>query len=133
MDQSLVDSMWEYLNAGLTMDIDKIDALYDPEFENIRIDEAGLIVALTKAQFMDRFHALKAQGQHMEPVDDVEFLTTTRYGDHATIIMRRVKEGRPVLYNFVWRMDGDRPATILREFTNEKDLSYLVKLIAAAG
>lgn len=131
MDQSLVDSMREYLNAGLEMDVDKLDALYDPEFENIRIDETGLTVTLTKAQFMDRFRALKAQGRRMEPADDAEFLTTTRYGDHATIIMRRVKEGRPVLYNFVWRMDDDRPATILREFTNEKDISYLAKLVAA--
>jgi hypothetical protein len=37
-----------------------------------------------------------------------------------------------VLYAFIWRLlDGRRPTTILREFTFEQDLTYLLQLIQA--
>ncbi|MDF5751173.1 hypothetical protein [Spongiactinospora sp. TRM90649] len=52
MNQTLVDSMWTYLKAGLAMDIDALDRIYDPEFEYVRVDQAGQTITLTKDQFM---------------------------------------------------------------------------------
>ncbi|MEV6912709.1 hypothetical protein [Amycolatopsis sp. NPDC051071] len=129
MNQALVDGMWTYLKAGLAMDIDALDRLYDPGFENVRVDQAGQAITLTKDQFMDRFRALREQGRRIgESVDDVTFPATTDLGDQAAIMMRRVKDGEPVLYTFVWRMADGRPTTILRELTFDRDISYLLRL-----
>ncbi|MFI6321793.1 hypothetical protein ACIBG8_29965 [Nonomuraea sp. NPDC050556] len=130
MNQALVDAMETYLKAGLAMDVDTLDRLYDPGFENVRVDAAGLTVTLTKEQFMGRFRAMAAQGVKIgESVDDATFPATTDFGDNAAIVMRRVKDGTPVLYVFVWRMEEGRPTTILREFTLDKDISYLLKMV----
>ncbi|MEU8110577.1 hypothetical protein AB0C18_43430 [Nonomuraea muscovyensis] len=129
MNQTLVDSMWTYLKAGLAMDIDALDRLYDPEFENVRVDQAGQTITLTKDQFMARFRELREQGQRIgESVDDVTFPATTDLGDQAAIVMRRVKDGEPVLYTFIWRVQDGRPTTILREVTFDRDISYLLRL-----
>ncbi|MFC9684870.1 hypothetical protein [Streptomyces sp. NPDC056948] len=129
MNQALVDSMWTYIKAGLAMDIDALDRLYDPEFENVRVDQAGQAITLTKDQFMARFRALREQGQRIgESVDDVTFPATTDLGGQAAIVMRRVKDGEPVLYTFIWRMQDGRPTTILREVTFDRDISYLLRL-----
>ncbi|MFD7915180.1 hypothetical protein ACFV30_31420 [Streptomyces sp. NPDC059752] len=129
MNQALVDSMWTYLEAGLAMDVDALDRMYDPEFQNVRIDQAGQTITLTKDQFMARFRALREQGQKIdESVDDVTFPATTDLGDQAAIMMRRVKGGEPVLYTFIWRMADGRPTTILRELTFDRDISYLLRL-----
>ncbi|MFD4134082.1 hypothetical protein [Streptomyces goshikiensis] len=129
MNQALVDSMWTYLKAGLAMDVDALDRLYDPEFQNVRVDQAGQAITLTKDQFMARFRALSEQGQKIgESVDDVTFPATTDIGDQAAIMMRRVKDGKPVLYTFIWRMENGRPTTILRELTFDRDISYLLRL-----
>ncbi|WP_457030467.1 nuclear transport factor 2 family protein [Kitasatospora sp. P5_F3] len=134
MDQALVDRMWEYLNAGLAMDVEALDALYDPEFENVRFDGAGQVVTLVKEQFMARFRAVRAQGQVVgEALDDVTFLTTSEYGGQGTIVMRRVNEGGPVLYTFVWRREQGRWTTLVREFTFEQDLGGLLAMVRAAG
>lgn len=134
VNQSLVDRMWEYLNAGLAMDVEGLDALYDPSFENIRFDEEGQVVTLTKDQFMARFRALRDQGLKVgESLDDVRLLATSVYDGHGSIIMRRVKEGVPVLYNFVWRWQDGRWTTLLREFTFHKDITNLVKMIESEG
>ncbi|MGW5418632.1 nuclear transport factor 2 family protein [Streptomyces sp. NPDC003943] len=130
MNQSLVDRMWEYLNAGLAMDVDALDALYDPGFENIRFDEEGQVVTLTKNQFMGRFRALRDQGLKVgESLDDVSLLATSVYDGHGTIIMRRAEEGVPVLYNFVWRCQEGRWTTLLREFTFHKDITNLFRMM----
>ncbi|MFB7591868.1 hypothetical protein [Streptomyces sp. NPDC056169] len=129
MNQALVDSMWTYLKAGLATDVDALDRLYDPEFQNVRVDQAGQTITLTKDQFMDRFRALREQGQKIgESVDDVTFPATTDMGDQAAIMMRRVQDGEPVLYTFIWRMTDGRPTTILRELTFDRDISYLLRL-----
>ncbi|AYV32081.1 MULTISPECIES: DUF4440 domain-containing protein [Streptomyces] len=129
MDQALVDGMWTYLKAGLAMDVDALDRLYDPEFQNVRVDQAGRTITLTKDQFMARFRALREQGQKVgESVDDVTFPATTDLGDQAAIMMRRVQGGEPVLYTFIWRMTDGRPTTILRELTFDRDISYLLGL-----
>ncbi|WP_214327961.1 DUF4440 domain-containing protein [Nonomuraea sediminis] len=134
MNQALVDGMWTYLKAGLAMDVDTLDRLYDPEFENVRVDESGQTVSLTKAQFMARFRALREQGERVgESIDDVTFPATTDFGDHAAIVMRRVQDGTPALYTFIWRMEEGRPTTILRELTFDKDISYLVKMVQATA
>ncbi|WP_405760854.1 nuclear transport factor 2 family protein [Streptomyces sp. NBC_00045] len=133
MDQSLVERMREYLNAGLAMDVEALDALYDPDFENIRCDEAGQVVILTKGQFMARFRALREQGQRIgERVDDVRFLATTVYGGQGTIVMHRINEGVPVLYNFVWRWEDGGWTTLVREFTFDKDITPLIRMAEAA-
>ncbi|MFB6582937.1 hypothetical protein ACFCYC_36965 [Streptomyces sp. NPDC056402] len=129
MNQALVDSMQTYLKAGLAMDMDALDRLYDPEFQNVRVDQAGQAITLAKDQFMARFRALSEQGQKIgESVDDVTFPATTDMGDQAAIMMRRVKGGKPVLYTFIWRMENGRPTTILRELTFDQDISYLLRL-----
>ncbi|WP_203787677.1 DUF4440 domain-containing protein [Longispora fulva] len=130
MEQALIDAMWRYLDAGLALDIDALDALYDDDFENLRVDLSGQAVTLTKAMFLARFRAMREQGDKLEPTDDVTFPATTVFGDHASVIMRRVKDGEPVLYTFVWRLEDGRPATILREITFDKDVSYLVAMLA---
>ncbi|MCX5174849.1 hypothetical protein [Streptomyces virginiae] len=129
MNQALVDGMWTYLKAGLAMDVDALDRLYDPEFQNVRVDQAGRTITLTKDQFMARFRALREQGQKIgESVEDVTFPATTDIGDQAAIMMRRVQGGEPVLYTFIWRMADGRPTTILRELTFDRDVSYLLRL-----
>ncbi|MBT2468124.1 nuclear transport factor 2 family protein [Streptomyces sp. ISL-66] len=133
MDQSLVERMREYLNAGLAMDVEALDALYDPDFENIRCDEAGQVVTLTKGEFMARFRALRDQGQRVgETVDDVRFLATTVYGDQGSIVMHRLEDGVPARYNFVWHREGSRWATLVREFTFERDITPLIQMVQAA-
>lgn len=133
MDQSLVDRMQEYLNAGLAMDVDALDALYDPEFENVRCDEAGQVVILGKDAFMGRFRMLRELGQTVgEAIDDVRHLATTVYGPHGAIVVRRVKDGSPVLYTFVWRREDGRWTTLLREFTFDKDITPLLRAVRAA-
>ncbi|NUR72821.1 MAG: hypothetical protein HOU81_18565 [Hamadaea sp.] len=133
MYQPLIDAMRDYLDAGVTMDLDRLDARYDDEFENLRVDQAGQVVRLTKEQFMSRFVAMKAQGQAMEPADDATFPATTLFGDFGTVIMRREKNGKPTLYAFTWRMADGKPTTILREFTFDDDLTYLIQIMAAAS
>ncbi|MFE7601595.1 hypothetical protein [Streptomyces sp. NPDC057494] len=135
MDQTLVDRMRSYLDAGLAMDVEALDALYDPAFENVRCDEEGLAVTLTKDMFMSRFRALKTQGVSVgESVDDATFLTTSTYDGYGSVVMHRVKEGLPVLYTFVWRRDPQGGwGTLLREFTYEKDISHLVQIMETAG
>ncbi|MFJ3706802.1 hypothetical protein OG709_12395 [Streptomyces sp. NBC_01267] len=82
---------------------------------------------------MDRFRALRDRGRLVgEPTDDVTFVATSIYGGHASLIMRRVKEGAPVLYNFVWKLEAGRPTTMLREFTFDKDIANLVRMVQAA-
>jgi ketosteroid isomerase-like protein len=132
MHQALADAMRDYFDAGMAMDIDRLDAIYDDEFENLRVDRAGRSITLSKAQFMARFRALKARGETVgESVDDVTFPASNVFGDHALIVMRRVENDEPVQYAFVWRLADGRPATILRELTFDHDISYLLAMVAA--
>ncbi len=129
MDQRLICAMQEYFSAGGRMDVEELDRLYASDFENLRMDRDGRTIIFTKEQFMQRFRQMKAQAAVYEPSDDIAFLATTVYDDHASVAMRRVKEGRPVLYNFVWRLHAGRPVEIVREFTVEEDLSGLIALV----
>ncbi|MFJ8042601.1 hypothetical protein ACIRBX_19140 [Kitasatospora sp. NPDC096147] len=133
MDQALVDRMWQYLHAGLAMDLEALEELYDPEFENLRVDRAGLSVRLVKEQFMRRFRALRAEGRPIgDSLADVSFVATTVYPDHGSIVMRREEEdGLPVLYDFTWRREDGRWTSLLRELTVEQDLRPLLAVIAA--
>ncbi|GLW70787.1 hypothetical protein Kpho02_30860 [Kitasatospora phosalacinea] len=134
MDETLVARMREYLAAGAAMDVEALDALYDEEFENLRIDEAGQVVRLTKAHFMARFRALAAQGQAVGGgTDDIRFLATTRHGDQGTVVVYRCEQGVPARYAFVWRRVDGRWATVLQELTFERDVTYLLQLMAAAS
>lgn len=38
MNQALVDAMRTYLKAGPAMDVDALDRLCDPGFQNVRVD-----------------------------------------------------------------------------------------------
>ncbi|MGW2399522.1 hypothetical protein ACWCYY_23465 [Kitasatospora sp. NPDC001664] len=134
MDQALVDRMWRYLHAGLAMDLEALDALYDPEFENLRVDRSGLSVRLVKEQFMHRFRALRAEGRVIgDSLADVSFLATTVRADHGSIVMRREEDGVPTLYDFTWRREGGRWTTLLRELTVEQDLRPLIAVIEAGA
>ncbi|GAA2086366.1 hypothetical protein GCM10009759_07040 [Kitasatospora saccharophila] len=134
LDESLVARMREYLAAGTAMDLPALEALYDEEFENLRIDEAGQVVRLTKAHFMARFRGLAAQGQRIgEDTRDVRFLATTRHGDQGTVVMYRREQGVPARYAFVWRWADGHWTTVLREFSFERDVSGLKRMMAEAA
>ncbi len=135
LDGTLVARMREYLAAGAAMDLAALEALYDEEFENVRADEAGRVAVLTKAHFMARFRALAARGEGVADggTDDVRFLSAGRHGDQGTVVVYRCEDGVPVRYAFVWRREGGRWTTLLREFTFERDVSPLLALLAAAA
>ncbi len=133
MDENLVAGMRAYLNAGLAMDLDTLDQLYDPEFTNVRVDRAGRAVTLTKDQFMARFRSLAQAGQSIgDSIDDVTFPATSTFGDHGAIVMHRVEDGVPALATFLWRLADGQPVTILREFSYDEDLTPLLSMLAAA-
>lgn len=131
---SVVQHMRSYLAAGATLDLEAFDAFYAPEFENIRTDRLGQVVTITREQLMTRLAQLKAANQPFAAStdEDTEILGTSWFGSHCSLLMRRVKDGRPVLYNFIWRQESDGRLQIVREFTFEEDLSYLLQLIARA-
>ncbi|MFI9786308.1 nuclear transport factor 2 family protein [Kitasatospora sp. NPDC051984] len=135
MDETLVERMRAYLAAGLAMDVDALDALYDSEFENVRVDEAGRSVVLTKADFMARFRSLREQGMRVgDSIDDVRFVATSRHGDQGTVIMYRTEGGGDLArYSYVWRRENGQWTTLLREFTFERDLSGLLRMMADAA
>ncbi|WP_282204916.1 nuclear transport factor 2 family protein [Kitasatospora fiedleri] len=134
LDGTLVARMREYLAAGAATDLEALEALYDEEFENLRIDEAGQVARLTKAHFMARFRALAARGEAVGgSTEDVRFLATTRHGDQGTVVVHRCEDGVPARYTFVWRWADGRWATLLREFTFERDVTPLLRMMAAAA
>lgn len=129
MNEEIIKYMNRYFAAGLSLNLEEMDKLYDPEFENIRMDTKGNIVTITKAQFMNRFRQMKAAHIDLPPTDDVQFLGTTDYEPYCSILIRRVKEGIPLLYNFVWKIN-EGAYTLIREFTVEQDITYLLRMIA---
>src|SRR5262245_64117680 len=129
LNPHLIDAMHAYFRAGATLDLATLDRLYAPDFVNLRMDRGGRTIALTKAQFMARFGQMKVEGSTYEPSDDVEFLATDAFDGYASLLMRRVKEGAPVLYNFLWRTEQGRPTAIVRELTVEEDLAGLIALV----
>ncbi|MFJ5229054.1 nuclear transport factor 2 family protein [Kitasatospora sp. NPDC088391] len=133
MDETLVARMREYLDAGLAMDLDTLEAMYDPEFENVRTDTRGQVAVLTKAHFMARFRALQAQGTPIgEDTDDVRFLHTSLDGDRGTLVMHREQDGEAGRYLFVWRREHGRWTTLLREYTFERDVTPLLRMLAGS-
>ncbi|MFE0464522.1 DUF4440 domain-containing protein [Kitasatospora sp. NPDC058965] len=133
MDQSLITRMHEYLAAGLAMDVEALDELYDPTFENVRTDEAGQVATLAKEQFMLHFRAVRDQGKRVgDSVDDVRFLATLVHGDQGTVVVHREQHGTPVRYCFVWQRAGGRWTTLLRELSFERDITPLIAAIEAA-
>lgn len=94
------------------------------------MDREGRTIAFTKPQLMMRFRQLKAQGAGYQSSD--EFLVTDTYDDRASLLMRRIKQGKHVLYNSVWRLHEGRPTQIIREFAIEEDLSDLIMLVEGA-
>jgi hypothetical protein len=57
----------------------------------------------------------------------IKFPGTNKFGPYWSLLLKRVKDGLPVLYN-LWQKKGDT-YTIIREFTVEQGLSRLLKLI----
>ncbi|GJF31203.1 hypothetical protein KNE206_39030 [Kitasatospora sp. NE20-6] len=121
MDQQLVDRVWEYLNAGQTVDVEALDALYDPEFASVRCD-AGRVVTVTKDRCLAGFRALRAQGCTAGgTLDDVRVLAAGVHDGHGAVVVRRVRDGAAVLHTFVWRREDGRWGALLREFTFDED------------
>ncbi|BAJ26906.1 MULTISPECIES: DUF4440 domain-containing protein [Kitasatospora] len=135
MDETLTARMRAYLAAGTAMDLAALEALYDEEFENVRTDEAGQVAVLTKAHFMARFRALAEQGRSVGEggTEDVRFLSAARHGDQGTVVMYRCEDGVPARYVFVWRWSDGRWSTLVREFTFERDVTPLLRMLAAAS
>src|SRR5262249_38858873 len=129
MNQLLIDAMHRYFEAGGKMDLQMLNELYADDFQNVRLDRDGRTIAFTKPDFMMRFRQMKAQSAAYQPSDDIQFLATDTYDDHASLLLRRIKEGHAVLYNFGWALQEGRPPQIIREFTIEEDLSGLIALV----
>jgi hypothetical protein len=106
----------DYFDAGLCQDLERMERLYATDFVNVRIDLAGPVVTITRDQMLRALHARAALGTAMPPVNDVEILATTSYGTTATIIFRRVKHGRPLIYAFTWDLAVD-PPVLAQEIT----------------
>src|SRR5579859_5713891 len=104
MNQGLIDAMNSYFEAAGRLDLEKLNELYADDFQNLRMDRDGRTVVLTKQQFMTRFRQMKAQAAHFEPSDDIQVLSTDTFDNCGSLSIRRIKEDKPVLYNFLWRL-----------------------------
>ncbi len=130
MNTDVIKEMNKYFAAGATLDIEVFDEIYHSSFENIRVDKKGNIVTITKEQFMDTFRKLKSKNQSLSAgmPDDIQYLGTNEYGPYCSFLIKRMKEGSPVLYNFVWQ-NIENKWFIIREFTVENDISKLVEMM----
>ncbi|MEC0243619.1 hypothetical protein P4H66_27755 [Paenibacillus dokdonensis] len=132
-NNALIEAMEGYFQAGVALDLVRLEAIYAPDFVNVRTDHSGRTVSITKEQFMQTFRRIKkGGGTSLGTTEDVQYVVTTVYDDHGSVVLRREKEGKPVLYNFVWRIKDGRPTEIVREFTAEEDLSALIAVMAPA-
>ncbi|MFC8734233.1 hypothetical protein ACFT5B_17415 [Luteimicrobium sp. NPDC057192] len=125
MDDELLGQMRRYFDAGLRMDVDEMARIYAPEYVGVRVDLEGRSVEIPREPLLARLRQIAAAGHAMPPVDDVEYLAAVRYGDHGSVALRRVKDGKPLLYEFVWRL-ADGEWRMVHEFTVETDVSALV-------
>ncbi|MBD3917409.1 hypothetical protein H8B09_01480 [Paenibacillus sp. PR3] len=133
-NNALIEAMDGYFQAGTVLDLDRLEAIYAPDFINIRTDKLGQTVSITKEQFMQTFRRIQqGGGTSLGTTEDVQYLTTTIYDDHGSVLLRREKEGKAVLYNFVWRMSDGLPTAIVREFSVEEDLSSLIGMMRGKG
>jgi hypothetical protein len=133
MEKKLIEIMQLYFKAGKELNLEMMYKLYANDFENIRIDKAGQIIRIYKAQFMQRFQFMKAKGLTHGPDDDIEIIGTSFYDNLGSVLVRRNEDGQPALYNFVWRINEGNPKELVREFTVEEDLSKLIALIKSSG
>ncbi|MEW9701770.1 hypothetical protein [Paenibacillus sp. SI8] len=133
-NKALIEAMEGYFQAGVALDLDRLEAIYAPDFVNIRTDKIGRSISITKEQFVQTFRRIKERGgTTLGTTEDVQYLTTTVYDDHGVVVLRREKEGKPALYNFVWRIKDGLPTAIVREFSVEEDLSALIGMIRGEG
>jgi ketosteroid isomerase-like protein len=123
LDPQLVERTREYLAAVDSGDLDAMEAFYAPEFVNIRYDRAGQVVNIPRAVFMRmlRGWASAGAGGPVVAAERTEILATSHYGDCASVLMLRVKNGETVTYNFVWQQRASR-WQVLREFTTHDKL-----------
>jgi hypothetical protein len=125
VDDELITQMKQYFEAGLRMDVDAMARIYAPEYVGVRVDLDGRSVEIPREPLLARLRQIAAAGRAMPPVDDVEYLAAVRFGDHGSVALRRVKDGEPLLYEFVWRL-ADGEWRLVHEFTVETDVSALV-------
>jgi len=125
MDDELITQMKRYFEAGLRMDVAEMARIYALEYVGVRVDLDGRSLEIPREALLGRLRQIAAAGHAMPPVDDVEYLAAVRYGDHGSVALRRVKEGKPLLYEFVWRL-ADGEWHMVHEFTVETDLSALI-------
>jgi len=122
-----------YFKAGKELNLEMMYKLYANDFENIRIDKAGQIIRIYKAQFMQRFQSMKAKGLTHGPGDDIEIIGTSFYDNLGSVLVRRNENEQSALYNFVWRIKEGNPIELIREFTVEEDLSKLIAMTKCSG
>ncbi|GAA4830196.1 hypothetical protein GCM10023221_02170 [Luteimicrobium xylanilyticum] len=128
MDDELITQMKRYFEAGLRMDLDELARVYAPEYVGVRVDLDGRSLEIPRDGLLAQLRKIASAGHAMPPVDDVEYLAAVRYGDHGSVALRRVKDGRPLLYEFVWRL-ADGEWRMVHEFTVETDLSALIAAV----
>jgi len=133
MEKKLIEIMQLYFKAGKELNLEMMYKLYANDFENIRIDKAGQIIRIYKAQFMQRFQSMKAKGLTHGPGDDIEIIGTSFYDNLGSVLVRRNENEQSALYNFVWRIKEGNPIELIREFTVEEDLSKLIAMTKCSG
>ncbi|WP_237179154.1 hypothetical protein [Paenibacillus sp. MMS18-CY102] len=57
-DNALIEAMERYFQAGIVLDVGRLDSIYAPDFVNIRTDQSGRTVSITKEQFMQTFRRM---------------------------------------------------------------------------
>ena len=128
LDPELLELTREYLKAVDAGDLDALDALYAPEFVNIRYDRNGHAVNLHREVFLGIVRGWAAPtdsaatGIPAPPTAErTDIIATSRYSDCASVLVVRVKDGQTVTYNFVWQHRGG-DWLVLREFTHHDAL-----------
>ena len=124
LDEQLIEQMKSYLAAVDAGDLDAMEQFYADDFVNIRYDKDANAANIPKNVYMTLLRSWTKQGDGTHPLaaaQTTHFVATSKYGDHASVLIIRPKGEEIVSYNFVWRNQADK-WRIVREFTFQDKL-----------
>lgn len=124
-DASLRQTMQSFLAAADSADVDRLAAVYAPDFLCIRIADAGDFAQLTAEQmlsFLRRATSGKVIG-HAVPTRDSTIHHAEILGDSAIVLVTRSKDlgsgWEPVFYTLLWK-NHDSTWHLQREIVHQK-------------